>query len=486
MQTFTRFIYSLLSIILCLVCFTTYGQLIQKAASSPVAVDTLAIKSTDTLLVQINDIFITGYKRTKPYIIQREFSFKKGEVLSVKDLNNKLRVCKQQLMYTSLFVDVEVTPIQLDSAHIYIHVHVKERWYLFPIPYFKIFSRNFNTWWFEEKRSLQRVEYGLKFQQNNVTGRNDNLNLWFINGFTQQMSLRYENPNMGNKLQHGINIGFGYRRNRELNYGMDSAKPNKWGFYKQEDRFLITQGYFDFTYTYRPALRTRHSFKVGYGNYKIDTAVQRLNPIYFGNGATGIKYFDIGYHVSYNNLDYSPYPMKGFFGEASLDNRFGKNANYTQLTLRSNNNFRLTPHASFQLQGVGVVRLPFNQSYVNSSFMGSADIYMRGLEYYVIQGVAGGIARGTIKNELLSFNVINPLKSKSHDKIPFRLFIKTFADLGYSYLPNKGISVLNNKLLRTWGVGIDIITFYDVVIRLEYSYNQLGERDLFFHNQNDW
>ena len=30
-------------------------------------------------------------------------------------------------------------------------------------------------------------------------------NLWFINGYTQQMSLRYDNPNMGKNLQHGFN-----------------------------------------------------------------------------------------------------------------------------------------------------------------------------------------------------------------------------------------------------------------------------------------
>ena len=462
------------------------AQLLEKAPTSPVAVDTAASRSVYASSIQVNDILLSGFKRTKPYIILREVPFKKGEILSVNELNVKLLLCKQQLMYTSLFVDVEVTPLKVDSSHVFIHIQVKERWYLFPIPYFKIVSRNFNTWWYEEKRSLSRVEYGLKFQQNNVTGRNDNLNLWFVNGFTQQMSLRYENPNMGKSLQHGLNIGFGYRRNRELNYDMDSIKPNKWSFHKNEDRFLITQGYIDLTYTYRPAIRTRHSFKAGYGSYSVDSLVVKLNPDYFGSSITNIRYFDIGYHVSYNNLDYSPYPMKGFFGEMSVDKRFGKNTNYLQLITRTNNSFRLAQKSTFQLQSVGVLRLPFTQPYVNSSLMGSADVYMRGLEYYVVQGVAGGIARATIKNELLSFNVNNPLRSKSHDKIPFRLFVKTFADLGYSYLPNPGKSIFNNKLLRTWGLGIDVITFYDVVLRFEYTFNQIGEHALFFHNQTDW
>ena len=484
MQPFRR----ILSLSLMLILWGTLksvAQIIEKAPTSPVAVDTLKTTDVSSTSVQINDVLLTGYKRTKPNTILREVPFKKGEQLSVSELNNKLSLCKRQLMFTSLFVDVEVTTLKVDSGHVFIHINVKERWYLFPIPYFKIVSRNFNTWWYEENHSFKRVEYGLKFQQNNATGRNDNLNIWFINGFTQQMSLRYENPNMGKNLQHGINIGFGYRRNHELNYGMDSIKPNKLGFFKDEKQFLIKQGYVDLTYTYRPAIRSRHSFKATYGSYTIDSQVAKLNPDYFGKSATSIAYFDLGYNLSYNNLDYAPYPMKGFSFEIGLEKRFAKNG-YWEFTTRTNNSFPITKKSSFQLQSVAIVRAPFHQPYINNSLMGSADTYMRGLEYYVVQGVAGGIVRGTVKNELFSFNFRNPISSKTHDKIPFRLFIKAYTDLGYSYLPDAGISVFNNKLLHTYGLGVDIITFYDVVIRFEYTFNQLGEHALFFHNQTDW
>jgi hypothetical protein len=68
----------------------------------------------------------------------------------------------------------------------------------------------------------------------------------------------------------------------------------------------------------------------------------------------------------------------------------------------------------------------------------------------------------------------------------FAFFLKGYGDLGYAYTPELGISRLNNKLLRTWGAGIDIVTFYDIVLRFEYSFNQLGDQGLFFHTQNDW
>src|SRR4051812_913377 len=256
---------------------SSFSQIIEKAPPSPVTVVTPPRDSVNTS-VTISDIVITGYKKTKSYIIDREVPFKKGEFLLYSDLQSKLALCKQQLMNTTLFVDVDVKAIDLDSSHIFIFIDVKERWYLFPIPYFRIVSRNFNTWWVEEKHDLNRVEYGLKFMQNNVTGRNDHLNFWVISGYTQQFSLRYDNPNIDNKLKNGINVGFGYRRNRELNYGMDSSRPNKIGFFKKTDSYLFNEKYVDFAYTYRPAIKTRHTFRAIYSNLTVDDSIVKLNP----------------------------------------------------------------------------------------------------------------------------------------------------------------------------------------------------------------
>lgn len=464
---------------------TSLPQLIEKASPSPVTVVTAPADSLNALVV-ISDIIVTGFKKTKPYIIQREIPFKKGEYILRSDFETKLGLCKQQLMNTTLFVDVDVKPVKLDSSHVFIVVDVRERWYLFPVPYFRIVSRNFNTWWVEENHDLNRIEYGLKFMQNNVSGRNDNLNLWFISGYTQQFSLRYDNPNIDNSLKHGINIGFGLKRNRELNYGMDSIRPNKIGFVKHEDHFILKQNYIDLAYTYRPAIKTRHTVRVSYTNLTVDDLVLKLNPRYFASSSNSLRFADISYRLSYNNVDYISYPLKGFLGEANLYKRFGRNSDFWQIGGRGNYNIKFSPTSFIQLQAVGLLRFPFNQPYISNNLMGSTDLYMRGLEYYVIEGVAGGVSRATVKNEILSLNVRNIIKSKSHNKIPFRVFLKAYGDLGYSYTPNYGNSILNNKLLRTWGAGVDIVTFYDVVVRLEYSFNQLGDKGLFIHTQTDF
>ena len=74
-------------------------------------------------------------------------------------------------------------------------------------------------------------------------------------------------------------------------------------------------------------------------------------------------------------------------------------------------------------------------------------------------------------------------KSKIFNKIPFKIYAKTFADMGYSYSTQQFSSQLNNTFLGSAGIGLDIITFYDLQIRIEYSINQLGQNRLFLHNE---
>ncbi len=121
---------------------------------------------------------------------------------------------------------------------------------------------------------------------------------------------------------------------------------------------------------------------------------------------------------------------------------------------------------------------------------GGSDFYMRGLEYYIIDGVAGGFGRATFIQKALDFKVRNPMNIQGHDKIPFRVFVKAFGDAGYAFNKNPGNSMLNNKWLGTYGVGVDVITFYDVVMKLEYSYNPYEQVNrkwgFFIHTKSDF
>ena len=466
-------------------CFCQTTEVIQQQHSlhQPLASGTSSTIDTANRLVVIANVNITGLKKTKLYIIQREIPFKEGDSISHSDLQAKLTLCKQQLMNTSLFVDVIVSIEQEHNNLVFVNVIIKERWYLFPLPYFKVVDRNFNEWLVQNKGSLQRVNYGLKFMQNNVSGRNDKLNFWLISGYTRQASIRYENPFIDKNLKHGINIGFSYSRTHEINYATDL---NKQKFLKVPDQFLVSALSIDLGYSYRPAIKTRHNFRISYGDLSVKDTVLLSNPNFFPAGLRRVRLPEVSYQIEYYNVDYIPYPLKGFYGEARINKRFGKHTGVWETGGKASYSFKMFPKTYMEFQAAGLLRLPFHQSYFSTRMFGSTDLYMRGLEYYVIEGVAGGMARATAKREVVSFNIPTPIKSKSHDKIPISIFLKGFGDVGYAYSPNPGTSFLNNRVLGTYGVGIDILTFYDVVLKLEYSFNQFGEKGLFVHSKSDF
>lgn len=445
----------------------------------------------------IGDIIITGGKKTKSYIIEREVPFKIGDSVALTELVQRFDVAKRQLMNTRLFNDVVVYLKSFNGYLVEVQIDVKERWYIFPIPYFKPIDRNLSEW-AKQGYGLQRVNYGAKLSLYNFTGRTDKLKAWFVTGYTRQIQLSYEQPNADKSLKHGYGFNVSYSTAKEINHltlnneqkfipGIRQLSPADsiyGGLFRGQ--VLNEQFNASLSYTYRPAIRTRHSVRLGYNINRIDQAVAILNPKYFNKGKLNISYPEISYTVSYNNIDYVAYPLKGFIGDATIS-RAGihSDMNIWQLSVKGTRGWQIGSQTYFGLQGYGVLKLPFDQPYYTQRLFGYGDLYLRGLEKYVIDGVAGIMVRNTFRWHSFDFSIPFGL-SKSHDRIPFHIYYKTYADMGYSYNKNFPQNSLVNRMLYTAGAGIDIVTLYDVVFRFEYSCNQLGQKGLFLHFKNDF
>ena len=90
----------------------------------------------------LGEIIITGNKRTKNYIIERELPFKSGDSINLPELVKKFEVARQQLVNTRLFIDAVVALKSVRGYFVDVVIEVKERWYIFPIPYVKPIDRN--------------------------------------------------------------------------------------------------------------------------------------------------------------------------------------------------------------------------------------------------------------------------------------------------------------------------------------------------------
>lgn len=448
------------------------------------------IDSTFTGKVMIGKIILTGNRKTKELIILREIPFHPGEEYTMEELVKKFESARRQLMNTALFNAVIVASsntgdnrISPQTGIMDISIEVMERWYLYPLPVFKPIDRNLNQWLVEQKGSLKRVNYGAKLYHNNATGWNDKLRIGFLSGYTRQFSFNYDRLYFDKKLKWGIKIAFATGKNREVNY---NTINDKQVFIKDENSYIRSFTNVHAELTYRRAIKTRHSIGFSYTTERLSDTILRLNPSYFSSSRNNIHFPEIYYSLKYFDLDFIPYPTKGYAAEVSFGKSgFNKTINVWQLHARGLANWPLTPKSFISLTVYGGIKLPFKQPYYNQRFLGYGDAFMPGFEYYVVDGVAGGYGKTTFTRELFNFNIKTPSikKGKESPGIPIRIFGNTFSNAGYVHNPQPGENTLSNRMLYSGGIGIDILAFYNVTFKFEWTFNSLGQNGLFLHRK---
>ncbi|MBA2561967.1 MAG: hypothetical protein H0V14_03485 [Chitinophagaceae bacterium] len=436
--------------------------------------------TTPTGWLFLRNIVINGNKKTKDYIIKREMDIKSGDSILTSTLSEKIEVIRQYIYNTTLFVNVRVEPFLLDAFQFDLIVTVKERLYIFPVPQFQLVDRSLDEWLVKYKGSLQRVNYGMKFVHYNLSGRKDQLRLYIINGYTRNISASYNAPYSNAKLTEGFYVGAGYAQTKEIVY--KTNYDNSYAHYKN-GKFVRDYWYINGGYTIRKAIKKTEIISGGYSHLQVSDSIisSSLNPGYFNSNSTSQGIVDLAYTIQYTNVNNILYPLEGRSGYFSLQKRgLGLTGGINMFSLEGEYNkfIALGKQWYTSIQLTGKIKLPFKQPYINQRALGDKNSYLRGLEYYSIDGVAYSMAKFNLKRQVLNFSIPTFFKSKTYNKIPFKIFAKAFTDFGYVYSEERPITRLNNKLLYSAGVGLDILTLYDIHIRLEYSINQLGQNRL--------
>ena len=278
-------------------------------------------------------------------------------------------------------------------------------------------------------------------------------------------------------------MSFAYGKNREINY---NTVNDKQVFLKDPENYVRHFINGNIGISWRPAINTRHSFGIGFNSEKVEDTIVTLNPDYFQPGQSRIGYPSFYYNMTHLHLDYIPYPTKGLGVKLSLSkNGLNSTINLWQLHVNTLAAIKLGPKTFSHIYTYGGIKLPFKQPWFNRRFLGYGDTYLQGYEYNVMDGVAGGFIKASLHQELFNTRVRLPRgKNKPMLAIPFRVVGKMYGNTGYAYHPEPGDNLLSNKMLYTGGIGIDIITLYDVVVKLEWSFNQLGQNGLFLHRKS--
>lgn len=435
--------------------------------------------------VIISDITIIGNKVTKPHIITRELLFKIKDTLYVSDerFNKILLQSRNNVFNTSLFNFVDVTGMTNDSIHYRISINVTERVYTWPMPIFELADRNFTSWL--EAKDWSRTNYGIYVTRNNFRGRNETVSLNLQGGFTENVSISYNLPYITKAQKDGLGFVVKYSRNHQMTYG---AFENKLLFIKDFNKYLKKSTQIGIRYRYRQKIYNSHYINLYYNTVEIADTIAFLNKEYLTGSHTSQKFFTGEYLFERDRRNVKYYPLKGYYLFGSLAGSFnGKKDtfNIASLYLGVNRYREITPLWHYSLTVRGKLSLtPGLQPYYLQKGLGYGNDLVRGYDKYVVDGQHYALFRSVLKYTLVSQRIlkIDWLKTEKLNTIPFAVYLNLFGDAGYTrdryYYQN---NPLNNKVLTGGGIGLDYVTYYDVVFRIEYSINQLGDKGIFLN-----
>lgn len=439
--------------------------------------------------VYIDSITIEGNRKTLDKIILRELNFAPGDSLAVADLSKTLESREELIMNTGLFTRAHISFKNWEGAtnKVHLHIAVEEGWYIYPVPVFELADRNFNVWWVEQKRALNRLNFGVEFTHLNLTGRRDNLKVTAKYGYTRQYIIGYRLPYINKKQTIGIAVEAAYAQNREINY---ATEGNKQVFFRDDDNFLLQRFRVGSGVTWRPGLRISHGFYLEYQQNRIgEIVVKELNPDYFLNGRLLQRFFSFTYSFVYDDRDVRGYPLKGRAVYASVERDgigFFSDRNALTLTAGYDQHWLFHPKWSLGIRtSAKYSPIREQQPYNDNRALGFGRYNLHGYEYYIVDGLDMALTRWTLRYELfkkvMQLGKFVPIKAMR--RMPLRLYFAINNDLAYANDPyrNSTINPLSNRWLWGGGVGLDFVLYYDKVARVEYSVNNRGEGGVFLH-----
>jgi outer membrane protein assembly factor BamA len=460
----------------------------------------LAVLSCSSLVAQnkdslhrskiiISSIKLEGNRRTKTSIILRELTFKTGDTIPASQWAETTLRSRNNILNTSLFNFVTFDTTAHSNGETELTIIVVERWYILPAPIFQLEERNFNVWWDQDHRSLNKIDYGFLISDNNSRGRKEILRIKLQLGYTQQWGVSYDMPYINKNQDFGLQFNFTSSQNKEIAY---TSVGNILTFLNTPEIVLQQQYTSALDLTYRQGLYNIHYLELNFSACYINDTLLKLTKDYLPYNLTSTAFFGGKYYFKRDMRDRSFYPLEGYFFDGSInDYGFGvaipKERAFNILYLQSSIHkyWGIANNLFYAVEVDGKVSLAGDQPYYLQRGLGYGNGFVRGYEYYVIDGNNYTLAKNEIKFRFLNVPVQQlPLFGfKQFDKAYYALYLTAFSDWGYvgdadPYVQN---NFLANTPLWGYGAGIDLVAYYDVVLRFEYSFNKLNQHGFFLH-----
>jgi outer membrane protein assembly factor BamA len=448
--------------------------------------------------IKISEVAVTGNKLTRERIITRELDFRIGDSLATfkagsrtdfrakrfyqgdsSELRLRMQYSRENIINTKLFLTVDLALEQLAGNTYRLHIDVTERhyWWLFPVP--KLNAPNFNEWLRDPDWS--DLSMGLFFSHNNLWGLSHQGSAIGFVGKSWAFALGYYIPWIGKKEKIGLRMGLGYSNLYTLEYGsLENKRQMIYAPNSQQDWKA------NMTLTIRPGLYNYSTIKLSGEYITISDSVFKLDSNYLaGYKKTNVS-LSLYADYYYDSRNSHSYPLKGNLLRVFIDKMglglVSKDIDYFYYGIDLH--FYQTISKKFY---VAEMVKAVNQSgqdapyYYQQNMTGNKN-FIRGYDLYTLKGDQMYFFRSNFKYELIKPAIKKVKEGQEKNKfkaMQYAFYLNAFADCGYVVNKFTTDNPYNNKMLYSWGMGIDFVSYYDLCLRFEYAFTSIGTNGFF-------
>jgi outer membrane protein assembly factor BamA len=448
--------------------------------------------------VKIAAVVIRGNKLTKNNIIIRELDFKIGDSLATfkkgkrfnfsdrafypgdsSELQLRMNYSRENIINTKLFLTVDLLLEHIDTNQYRLSIAVTERhyWWLFPVV--KLNAPNFNEWlrhiiWSD-------LSLGLFFSHNNLWGLSHQFSVAGYAGESYAFGLGYKIPWIGKGQKIGLTLSAGYANLYTVEYGSAGNKRQMLYAPNSEQDVRVTA-----KLTFRPGLYHYGTVHLTSEWITISDSLYRLDSNYLAGQKKVNTTLNLYADYYYDNRNSQTYPLKGnmlrvFIHKLGLGIiakdvdmfYYGIDFHFYQALSR-----KWYIAEMVKAENSAGEHYPY---YYQLNMMYKKD-FIRGYDLYTLKGDQMYYLRSNIKYELIKPGIKKVKEGQEHSKfkaLQYAFYINAFADAGYVVNHFTQGNPLCNMMLYSWGLGIDFVSYYDLVLRFEYAFTSIGTNGFF-------
>jgi outer membrane protein assembly factor BamA len=483
----------LTGLFLCILFFVSFRLSAQNKDGAVTLPDTMQYP-----YIHIAGMEITGNKLTKDRIITRELDFKVGDSLATFESGKGIRFTekrfapgdssqlrllmtysRENLINTKLFLTVNLSLRQESGNRYTVLIDVTERhyWWLFPVV--KLNAPNFNEWLRDPNWS--DLSMGLFFSHNNLFGLSHQTSLVAYLGKSYAVAWGYRIPWIGKGQKTGLTFGAAYQNLYTVEYG---SVENKRQMLYADNSFqnvkLIA------TLNVRPGLYNYSTVKLTGEWVSVSDSLFELDTNYLGGMKKSNTSLSLYADYYYDSRNSKSYPLKGSMLKVYV-NKIGLGIVSKDVDIfyyGVDLHFYQTISRKFYVAEMVKVEQSAGQNYpyyYQLNMMYKKD-FIRGYDLYTLKGDQMYYFRSNFKYELIkpSLKKVKPGQEKNKFKaLQYAFYLNAFADCGYVVNKFTENNPYNNKMLYSWGLGLDFVTYYDMVLRFEYAFTSIGTNGFF-------